>query len=130
MAEKKQLCQFKPVESFALTCVTFQSVQCGVVCGCGQSLEAADIASTASSLTSCNFEEYHQSWQSSHLKESFFRDMEDTTWFEEKSDDEKLTHLSQLMYSDDENAKEDFERLLNLVPVDLVFAPFDRYLNF
>ena len=56
--------------------------------------------------------------------------MEDTAWFEEKSDEEKLTHLSQLMYSDDENAKEDFERLLNLVPVDLVFAPFDRYLNF
>ena len=46
--------------------------------------------------------------------------MEDTAWFEEKSDDEKLTHLSQLMYSDDENAKKDFERLLNLVPVDLV----------
>ena len=46
--------------------------------------------------------------------------MEDMAWFEEKSDDEKLTHLSQLMYSDDENAKKDFERLLNLVPVDLV----------
>ena len=46
--------------------------------------------------------------------------MEDTAWFEEKSDDEKLTHLSKLMYSDDENAKKDFERLLNLVPVDLV----------
>ena len=46
--------------------------------------------------------------------------MEDTAWFEEKSDDEKLTHLSELMYSDDENAKKNFERLLNLVPVDLV----------
>ena len=46
--------------------------------------------------------------------------MEDTTWFEEKSDDEKLTHLSELMYSSEENAKKDFETLLNLLPVELV----------
>ena len=62
----------------------------------------------------------------------FFRDMEDTAWFEEKSDDEKLTHLSELMYSDDENAERDFERLLKVVPVDLVlhFLMFDEYPNF
>ena len=46
--------------------------------------------------------------------------MEDTTWFKEKSDDEKLTHLSELMYSSEENAKKDFETLLNLLPVELV----------
>ena len=46
--------------------------------------------------------------------------MEDTTWFEEKSDYEKLYHLSELMYSDDESAKKDFGTLLNLLPVDLV----------
>ena len=46
--------------------------------------------------------------------------MEDTTWFEEKSEDEKLTHLSELMYSSEENAKKDFETLLNLLPVELV----------
>ena len=46
--------------------------------------------------------------------------MEDTAWFEEKSGDEKLTHLSELMYSSEENAKKDFETLLNLLPVDLV----------
>ena len=46
--------------------------------------------------------------------------MEDTAWFEEKSDEEKLTHLSELMYSSDEKAKEDFGTLLNLLPVDLV----------
>ena len=47
--------------------------------------------------------------------------MEDTAWFEEKPDDEKLKHLSELMYSKEENAKEDFATLLNLLPVDLVF---------
>ena len=50
--------------------------------------------------------------------------MEDTAWFEEKSGDEKLTHLSELMYSSEENAKKDFETLLNLLPVDLVFHLF------
>ena len=120
-------CQLKLVKKFSLTCVTFQSGG-----GCGQSLEAADIASTASSLTSCNFGEYHQSLQSYHLKESLFRDMGDTAWFEEESDEMKLKWLSQLMYSDDENAKKDFERLLNVVPVDLVlnFLMFDEYPNF
>ena len=46
--------------------------------------------------------------------------MEDTTWFEEESVDDQLTHLSQLMYSGEENAKTNFKTLLNLVPVDLV----------
>ena len=39
---------------------------------------------------------------------------------EEKSEDEKLTHLSELMYSSEENAKEDFGTLLNLLPVEVV----------
>ena len=100
---------------------------CG--CGCGQSLEAADVASTAASLTSCNFGEYQQSLQSYHLKESLFRDMEGNPWFDEDSDDDKLEWLSRLMYAKHENAKKDFERLLNLVPVDLVlnFLMFDEY---
>ena len=46
--------------------------------------------------------------------------MEDTTWFEEKSEDEKLSHLSQQMYSHEGSAKTDFKKLLSLVPVDLV----------
>ena len=46
--------------------------------------------------------------------------MEDTTWFEEMSKDEKLSHLSQQMYSDEGSAKTDFKKLLSLVPVDLV----------
>ena len=50
--------------------------------------------------------------------------MEDTAWFEEKSDNEKLTHLSELMYSSEEKAKEDFGTLLNLLPVDLVFISY------
>ena len=58
--------------------------------------------------------------------------MGDTAWFEKKSDDMKLKWLSQLMYSDDENAERDFERLLKVVPVDLVlhFLMFDEYPNF
>ena len=50
--------------------------------------------------------------------------MEDTAWFEEKSYDEKLTFLSELMYSSDENAKKDFGTLLTLLPVDLVLHFF------
>ena len=50
--------------------------------------------------------------------------MENTTWFEEKSDDEKLIHLSKLMYSSEENAKKDFGTLLKLLPVDLVLHFF------
>ena len=48
--------------------------------------------------------------------------MEDTAtaWFEEKSDDGKLNHLSRLMFSSDENAKKDFGTLLKLLPTDLV----------
>jgi len=46
--------------------------------------------------------------------------MEDTTWFEEGSVDDQLTHLSQLIYCGEENAKTNFKTLLNLVPVDLV----------
>ena len=58
--------------------------------------------------------------------------MGDTAWFEEKSDEMKLKWLSQLMYGDDENDEKDFERLLNVVPVDLVlnFLMFDEYPNF
>ena len=51
--------------------------------------------------------------------------MENTTWFEEKSDDEKLIHLSKLMYSSEENAKKDFGTLLKLLPVDLVLHFFN-----
>ena len=68
--------------------------------------------------------------QSSHLEESFFRDMEDTAWFEEKSDYEKLYHLSELMYSDEENAKKDFGTLLKLLPVDLVLQLLINILTF
>ena len=50
--------------------------------------------------------------------------MEDTAWFEEKSYDEKLTFLSELMYSSDENAKKDFGTLLTLLPVALVLHFF------
>ena len=46
--------------------------------------------------------------------------MEDTSWFEEKSEDEKLSWLSQRMYSGDWSAKTDFKTLINFVPVDLV----------
>ena len=67
---------------------------------------------------------YHQSSQSSHLKESFFRDMGDTAWFEEKSDDEKLLILARRMWhgikSEDEWCKETFGILLKTMPVDLV----------
>ena len=58
--------------------------------------------------------------------------MGDTAWFENKSDEMQLKWLSQLMYGDDENDKKDFERLLNVVPVDLVlnFLMFDEYPNF
>ena len=48
--------------------------------------------------------------------------MMDTGWFEEKSDDEKLTYLSKLMYSDHQlGAKAEFLHLLKLLPVQLVF---------
>ena len=46
--------------------------------------------------------------------------MEDTEWFESKSVDEKLTHLSQLINSPEANAKAEFKTLLNFVPVELV----------
>ena len=47
--------------------------------------------------------------------------MPDTAGFKEKSDDEKLTYLSELMYSSEEGAKEEFGTLLKLLPVNLVF---------
>ena len=56
--------------------------------------------------------------------------MEDTAWFEEKSDYEKLYHLSELMYSADENAKKDFGTLLKLLPVDLVLQLLINILTF
>ena len=43
--------------------------------------------------------------------------MEDTEWFESKSEEDKLTHLSQLVYSSEED---EFKTLLSLLPVDLV----------
>ena len=46
--------------------------------------------------------------------------MEDTKWFESKSEDDQLIYLAQLMDSPGENAKTEFKTLLNLVPVDLV----------
>ena len=52
--------------------------------------------------------------------------MPDTAGFNEKSDDEKLTYLSELMYSSEEGAKEEFGTLLKLLPVHLVF---DTYRN-
>ena len=52
--------------------------------------------------------------------------MTDTAGFKEKSDDEKLTYLSELMYSSEEGAKEEFGTLLKLLPVHLVF---DTYQN-
>ena len=46
----------------------------------------------------------------------------DTAWFAEKSEDEKLTYLSKLMYSDHQlGAKAEFLHLLKLLPVQLVF---------
>ena len=39
---------------------------------------------------------------------------------EEKSDAEKLIYLSGLINSPEENAKEDFGTLLNLLPVEVV----------
>ena len=56
--------------------------------------------------------------------------MEDTAWFEEKSDYEKLYHLSELMYSEEENAKKDFGTLLKLLPVDLVLQLLINILMF
>ena len=53
----------------------------------------------------------------------FFRVM-DTAWFEEKSDDEKLTYLSKLMYDHQVGAKAEFLCLLKLLPVQLVFLIF------
>ena len=52
--------------------------------------------------------------------------MEDTGWFESKSDDEKLSHLSKLMYSDEESGTTEFKTLLKLVPVDLVTTIGER----
>ena len=46
--------------------------------------------------------------------------MEDTAWFDEKSEYQKLKYLSELMYSSEESAKEEFGILLKLLPVDLV----------
>ena len=77
----------------------------------------------AASLTSNNFTVHPTTSLLKALvsKGRFFREMEDTTWFEEKSDDEKLTYMSELMYSDAEEAsKEEFGTLLKLLPVDLV----------
>ena len=54
------------------------------------------------------------------LKVANFRRMDDTEWFESKSVDEKLTHLSQLINSPEANAKAEFKTLLNFVPVELV----------
>ena len=45
----------------------------------------------------------------------------DTAWFEEKSDDEKVTYLSKLMYDHQVGAKAEFLHLLKLLPVQLVF---------
>lgn len=56
--------------------------------------------------------------------------MEDTAWFEEGSVDDQLTHLSQLMYSGEENAKTNFKTLLNLVPVDLVKNSYNMSQDF
>lgn len=58
------------------------------------------------------------------LKVSIFRVMEDTTWFESKSEEDKLTHLSKLMYSSEEN---EFKTLLSLVPVDLVTTIAEKW---
>ena len=49
--------------------------------------------------------------------------MEDTEWFEEKSEDEKFVHLLQMMYSDDTENRTQFQALLKLLPVDLVKFP-------
>ena len=49
--------------------------------------------------------------------------MMDTGWFEENSDNEKLTYLSKLMYDDHQvGAKAEFLHLLKLLPVQLVFS--------
>ena len=45
--------------------------------------------------------------------------MEDTAWFDEKSECQKLKYLSELMYRSEESAKEEFGILLKLLPVDL-----------
>ena len=60
------------------------------------------------------------------FNESFSRAMPDTAGFKEKSDDEKLTYLSELMYSSEEGAKEEFGTLLKLLPVHLVFGTYQR----
>ena len=54
--------------------------------------------------------------------------MEDTEWFEEKSEDEKFVHLLQMMYSDDTDDRTQFQALLKLLPVDLVkhFARIEK----
>ena len=55
--------------------------------------------------------------------------MEDTEWFESKSEDEKLTHLSQLINSPEASAKAEFKTLLNFVPVELVTSLNDFELS-
>ena len=56
-----------------------------------------------------------------------FRRMEDTAWFEEKPEDEKLLHLLQMMNSDNPETTQ-FQALLKLLPVDLVkhFARIEK----
>ena len=53
--------------------------------------------------------------------------MEDTAWFEEKPEDEKLLHLLQMMNSDNPETTQ-FQALLKLLPVDLVkhFARIEK----
>ena len=58
------------------------------------------------------------------LKASIFRAMVDTAWFESKSEEDKLAHLSKLMYSSEEN---EFKTLLSLVPVDLVTTIAEKW---
>ena len=62
---------------------------------------------------------YLEAW-SAHCIIAIFRGMEDTAWFDEKSECQKLKYLSELMYSSEESAKEEFGILLKLLPVDLV----------
>ena len=52
--------------------------------------------------------------------------MKGPAWFKEISDDEKLAHLSKMMYENEEGGKEDAEEefgsLLKFLPVQLVFV--------
>ena len=50
--------------------------------------------------------------------------MEDTEWFESMSEEDKLTHLSQLIYSSEED---EFKTLLSLVPVYLVTTIAEKW---